>query len=318
MESDIKKLDKIFYCDYHKRVEEIKKSTNKLVHYTSASAGLKILQNKEIWMRRVSCMNDFSEVQHGKDLFIDLWKNTERDIIQKLTSLFGDNGDVFNEVMGELEDISEFDILRSYITCFSEHLESEDKYGRLSMWRGYGKGTGIALVLKKDIFYSEYDAIDITTSPVAYLNKDDIKDKFISLVTDLEENKQKIDFKNIQRDDLHDFLIEWLEILILSIKHPAFCEKKEWRVISFENAKGIKKDIIDLNGMPQPVQKIPLSEKLQTDGDEFSVNEILDHIIIGPTQYAIPIYQALVEELEKLNVENAKGKVIFSDIPYRG
>ena len=42
MESDIKKLDKIFYCDYHKRVEEIKKSTNKLVHYTSASAGLKI------------------------------------------------------------------------------------------------------------------------------------------------------------------------------------------------------------------------------------------------------------------------------------
>lgn len=323
MESDIKKLDKIFYCDYHKRVEEIKKSTNKLVHYTSASAGLKILQNKEIWMRRVSCMNDFSEVQHGKDLFIDLWKNTERDIIQKLTSLFGDNGDVFNEIMKKLDDISAFDILRSYITCFSEHPENEDKYGRLSMWRGYGKGTGIALVLKKDIFYSEYDAIDITTSPVAYLNKDDIKDKFISLVTDLEENKQKIDFKNIQRDDLHDFLIEWLEILILSIKHPAFCEEKEWRVISFEKAKGIKKDIIkkdiiDLNGMPQPVQKIPLSEKLQTDGDGFSVNEILDHIIIGPTQYAIPIYQALVEELEKLNVENAKGKVIFSDIPYRG
>ena len=101
MESDIEKLNKIFYCDYHKRMEELKKSTNKLVHYTSASAGLKILQNKEIWMRRVSCMNDFSEVQHGKDLFIDLWKNTERDIIQKLTSLFGDNGDVFNEVMGE-------------------------------------------------------------------------------------------------------------------------------------------------------------------------------------------------------------------------
>lgn len=318
MESDIEKLKKIFHCDYHKRMEELKKSTNKLVHYTSASAGLKILQNKEMWMRRVSCMNDFSEVQHGKDLFIDLWKNTEKDIVQKLTSLFGDNGDVFNEVMGELEKISAFNILHSYITCFSEHLESEDKYGRLSMWRGYGKGTGIALVLKKDIFYSEYDAIDITTSPVAYLNKDDIKDKFISLVTDLEENKQKIDFKNIQRDDLHDFLIEWLEILILSIKHPAFCEEKEWRVISFENAKGIKKDIIDLNGMPQPVQKIPLSEKLQTDGDEFSVNEILDHIIIGPTQYAIPIYQALVEELEKLNVENAKGKVIFSDIPYRG
>lgn len=318
MESDVEKLNKIFHCDYHKRMEELKKSTNKLVHYTSASAGLKILQNKEIWMRRVSCMNDFSEVQHGKDLFIDLWKNTEKDIVQKLTSLFGDNGDVFNEVIGELEKISAFNILHSYITCFSEHLESEDKYGRLSMWRGYGKGTGIALVLKKDIFCSDYDSLGVCTSPVAYLNKDDIKDKFISLVTDLEENKQKIDFKNIQRDDLHDFLIEWLEILILSIKHPAFCEEKEWRVISFERAKGIKKDIIDLNGMPQPIQKIPLSEKLQTDGDGFSVNEILDHIIIGPTQYAIPICQALIEELEKLNVKDAEKKVISSNIPYRG
>lgn len=137
-------------------------------------------------------------------------------------------------------------------------------------------------------------------------------------MTDLEENEQKIDFKNIQRDDLHDFLIEWLEILILSIKHPAFCEEKEWRVISFERAKGIKKDIIDLNGIPQPIQKIPLSEKLQTDGDGFSVNEILDHIIIGPTQYAIPIYQALVEELKKLNVKDAGEKVVSSDIPYRG
>lgn len=318
MESDIEKLKKIFHCDYHKRMEELKKSTNKLVHYTSASAGLKILQNKEMWMRRVSCMNDFSEVQHGKDLFIDLWKNTEKNIVQKLTSLFGDNGDVFNEVMGELEKISAFNILHSYITCFSEHLESEDKYGRLSMWRGYGKGTGIALVLKKDIFYSEYDEIDITTSPVAYLNEADIENKFDSLVENLERNKQEINFKNIPREDLDSFLRTWLEVLILSIKHPAFCEEKEWRVISFEKAKGIKKDIIDLNGMPQPVQKIPLSEKLQTDGDGFSVNEILDRIIIGPTQYAIPIYQALVEELEKLNVENAKGKVIFSDIPYRG
>lgn len=52
-----------------------------------------------------------------------------------------------------------------------------------------------------------------------------------------------------------ELLKRWLEVLILSIKHPAFCEEKEWRVISFEKAKGIKKDIIDLNGMPQPVQK---------------------------------------------------------------
>ena len=186
------------------------------------------------------------------------------------------------------------------------------------MWRGYGKGTGIALVLKKDIFYSEYDAIDITTSPVAYLNEADIENKFDSLVENLGRNKQEINFKNIPRKEIMELLKRWLEVLILSIKHPAFCEEKEWRVISFEKAKGIKKDIIDLNGMPQPVQKIPLSEKLQTDGDGFSVNEILDHIIIGPTQYAIPIYQALVEELEKLNVEDAKGKVIFSNIPYRG
>lgn len=108
-----------------------------------------------------------------------------------------------------------------------------------------------------------------------------------------------------------ELLKRWLKVLILSIKHPAFREEKEWRVISFEGAKGIKKDRIDLTGIPQPIQKIPLSEKLQTDGNGFSVNEILDHIIIGPTQYAIPIYQALVEELEKLNVKDAKKKLFL-------
>lgn len=47
----------------------------KLVHYTSASAGLSILQNKQLWMRNVLCMNDYndySEVNYPYQLFKEI------------------------------------------------------------------------------------------------------------------------------------------------------------------------------------------------------------------------------------------------------
>jgi hypothetical protein len=38
------------------------------VHYTSAEAALSILDTKRIWMRNVTCMPDFTEVQQGFNL----------------------------------------------------------------------------------------------------------------------------------------------------------------------------------------------------------------------------------------------------------
>lgn len=63
-------LSRIFSQNARRRMENLQNDSDlKLVHYTSASAGLSILQNKQLWMRNVLCMNDYSEVNYPYQLF---------------------------------------------------------------------------------------------------------------------------------------------------------------------------------------------------------------------------------------------------------
>ena len=109
----------------------------RLVHYTTAEAALNIIRTKRFWMRNTNCMSDFSEVQHGFDI---------------LNSFFADKAkkESFTEALDGCihgvasEAITAFDNSRrdirfnSYIACLSEHQDSEDSNGRLSMWRAFG------------------------------------------------------------------------------------------------------------------------------------------------------------------------------------
>ena len=63
--SDELQLIDIFYPYASRRRKEVREQGTRFVHYTNAEAAIAILQNKEIWMRLSSCMNDFSEVEHG-------------------------------------------------------------------------------------------------------------------------------------------------------------------------------------------------------------------------------------------------------------
>ena len=49
--------------------------------------------------------------------------------------------------------------LNTYITCVSEHQDSEDKHGRLSMWRAFGGGTGTRV----GIVFEEDSVLDVVT-----------------------------------------------------------------------------------------------------------------------------------------------------------
>ena len=43
----------------------------RFVHYTSAEAALRIIQNKRIWMRNVTAMSDYSEVPTIRKAFVE-------------------------------------------------------------------------------------------------------------------------------------------------------------------------------------------------------------------------------------------------------
>ena len=141
----------------------------RFVHYTGAEAAFGILENKCIWMRNVSCMNDFMEVNYGVALLKSAYDGLHGVRLRALLE------SVHEGICEEIEDL--FDgwsprfTKQCLILCVSEHKSKhdEDLFGRLSMWRAYGAQTRVALVLNKKAFLSPTDAFNAYTSPVAYL-----------------------------------------------------------------------------------------------------------------------------------------------------
>lgn len=58
-------MRRMFLPCHAKIIDGLPKEDRLFVHYTSAENGINIIKNKEIWLRNVRCMNDFSEVEHG-------------------------------------------------------------------------------------------------------------------------------------------------------------------------------------------------------------------------------------------------------------
>lgn len=313
------KLIEIFFPNYVKRCKMIIGSKKNFAYYTTAETGLSILKNKEIWMRNVTCMNDYQEISYGIDLVEQLFKSAK---YSEFANALGEK-DICERVKKRVLNESKDWKYNTYITCISEHEESEDNFGRLSMWRAYGGNTGIAVILKNNIFLSNYNSFDIYTSPVEYLNNKKFHEKFDEIIMNIHREKEFLEnvLNSCDNNLLEDFILDLIRSAILSIKHPGFSEEKEWRIIYKKNSTNLKKlkySTCSINGIPQLVYKIPLTYKKVSDTFGISINEVLEKIIIGPTQHAEVIAEALKIELKNANVDNIEEKIICSDIPYRG
>lgn len=306
-------INRVFFPFYWDRVDNLTSTSKRLVHYTSASAALSILQKKKIWMRNVSVMNDYQEVKYGAEQFKNLRTSPQFDDFK---AAFGDKADAFVKAFDfAIAQFPEWE-QSTYISCLSEHENDEDELGRLSMWRGYGKGAGLAIVLRPNIFVSDFDVFHISTSPVEYMTHSDFKNGINRLIHNIKDAHDIIAV--ISGNDLQYRIENLIKFAVLSMKHPGFKEEKEWRIIADINeVSEMNQAIIDVNGVPQRILMIPLSDKMEDGKDGFSINKNLDRIIIGPTPYPTVIKEAIVEELKKCNVEHPEKKVFVSDIPYR-
>lgn len=310
------KIRQVFFAREFAHVEGF---SGKLVHYTSADAAISILENKKMWMRNVTCMNDWKEVRYGLELLRNILGQEKVDPIEaalgkkailwhKIKSTFLNNGFVLT--------------YRTYITCFSQLDIKEENTGQLSMWRGYGNNAGVAIVVKTDKFKSDFDRFNLFSLPVEYWTEEELRNYIGQLAENMKENQNFI-------MELSDELLQniFAQILIsgaVALKHPGFKEEKEWRIISIDgivynsSAKALHEDIRTVKGIPQIIKYIPLTDKSESDEEGFSISENLDHIIIGPTSYGKVIKDALVKVLRKQHVSDADQRIIFSEIPYRG
>jgi hypothetical protein len=81
-------LYEIFFPYAHERARAAKEKNRRFVHYSSADAAIKMITNREVWMRKAKCMNDFSEIEYGMRCLVAAIQSVEgkrlRTVLERL------------------------------------------------------------------------------------------------------------------------------------------------------------------------------------------------------------------------------------------
>lgn len=315
-ESIIDEAFPIFFAHIINRQNNIRENNRRMVHYTRAETFLSLIRNREIWLRNTKCMNDFEEVEFGIRKIIEYFGGDMASNFWELleTTHPGSGGEIKSRFDGWLHDLK----AETYITCVSEHLSEEDKLGRLSMWRAYGGGAGVALIINPGVMLRESDSLAAYSYPVFYFNEIEACGAFKAFTDRLIAEKEIIG--KLKLEELVHYVFEVLQSYAFCLKHPGFKEEREWRVVfrpNYENSQYIKGSVVSINGIPQKIYKLPLENIPEEGLHGMSINELLEHVIIGPCDHPFVIKSALVEELSACGVEDAFNKISISDIPLR-
>ena len=103
-------------------------------------------------------------------------------------------------------------------------------------------------------------------------------------------------------------------------KHPGFAEEQEWRLVYLPRmgeSSVLEKSVDVIQGVPQTVYRIPLKDRPEDGLVGIEIPRLLERVIIGPSNFPWPLYEAFVAELKDAGVENADRKVVISDILLR-
>ncbi len=311
------KFGQIFMPSSGQRIEKLIASNGRLAHYTTAENALNILTSRSIWLRNANVMNDFSEVRLGHSR-LQAYFQDDRKRHRFAQAFDGIDTNVLPNALKMYDQWWANIQMNSFLSCFSQHDASEDSYGRLSMWRAFGKNvSGVAIVIKCPEKYSALP-LKVMLRPVMYLDKTDTLDKELQqVITNVEANYTFLN--SVDPETVVVALYQMLHLTVVTVKHQGFHEEREWRLCYFP--KHSKSDHVtevttSINGIPQVVHKLefknrpPLITKIE-------IPELLDRVIIGPSQYAVAIAQSLSNALAEAGVEKPDDKVFISDIPIR-
>jgi len=314
MDAEGKKLLEIFQPALSANINDARNEDFKLALYTKASTAHDILLKQQAWLRNCLCMNDYSEIQHGMKCLSEAYKKHR----EKLKEILED---ISPEIIGEIEEgfNNSYAPLRlnTHIICVSEHSLTNDKDGRLSMWRAYGGDHPVAIILNTEPFSADTNKFGAYAYRVDYKDTDNFVKDFGDYCLRVDEQKEFL--KQCPKESVTNHIYSAFINMAICTKHPGFQEEQEWRVIY--NPKLMKSDYIfseieSVDGVPQEIFKIKL-EKINKENIDLSISSFINKIIIGPSNHAVVMQQSFIKLLKRAGCTNAETKVYCSKIPFQ-
>lgn len=313
------KIAEIFYPYSMEKFLNIQEKEKKFVYYTSAESALKIIQSKEFWMRKTSCMNDYTEVQHGLECLVVSYKDDGKGVGEQFRLAINSIFPGISQEIEKLFDGWEFSLsTNSFIACVSEHHRKEDVLGRLSMWRAYAGSSGVAIVMNNEALLQPSDALGAYSFPVAYFEKDQFKIQIEKLAQNISAHADFV--KSLGRENVKGYIFQAFKTAVLCTKHPGFDEELEWRVVhtpDLNPSTRLIKAVETIGGVPQPIYKVPLVDIPEENLVGIEIPELIHHIIIGPTDYPAAMADAFKFALTEAGATDVDNKVVVSSIPLR-
>lgn len=317
-ELDYQRIVSILLPSATEAEERVRDAGTRFVHYTSAQAAMEILKTRSIWMRNATCMNDYNEMRYGLYCLVEAFKTDAGKAFN--SALHSCHPGLAEELDAKFTEAAPWLLNHTYLTCVSEHSDDEELYGRLSMWRAYGSTTGVALIFNNGPFLRPSNALTIYSAPVAYIDAAGWQGQVQQIANLIEENREFL--ASVPRAELLDLAFRSMVFAVVSSKHEGFKEEREWRVVHFPPLwpappERIPLDQVALGGVPQPIFKIPFVDYPEEGFYGATIPDLINRIIIGPSQYPVAIQTAFAQILSAAGVENSMDRVHCSNVTLR-
>ena len=257
-----------------------------LYHYASLDAFKGIIENRLLWATHIAYMNDTSEQEL-------MWELVRRRVDERLQVAKKRKRP---RIAGWKRELDKREKTVLYVSCFSE-----DGGDRLSQWRGYSAGGGVCIGFRKSAL-EQFCAQQRSVSNVISLHKV----RYISPDGD-EWTNQQIDslIDRSGSESQREIFPDLVSHIGARLKHKAFAEENEWRLLMQRAAGKLKHRI--RGSLLTPYIELELGDALA---------ELLQTIIVGPSNHKEQTAKAIKGMLYQHGL--ASGEVKCSDIPYRG
>ncbi|WGG48884.1 DUF2971 domain-containing protein [Rugamonas sp. DEMB1] len=268
-----------------------------LYHYTSISALEGIASNRTVWASHIYYLNDSAELIHAREVLREMLET--KILIDGAENSQNDFAICFEDWLRNL-----FSSKPHNIFVFSMSQEQS----LLSQWRSYtphGKGVSVAFTPSRVATIATTNEFRLgqciydTASHHALLG---------ALIVELRSRFECAEPATSENYNIHfeKYVSDILQVLSL-IKHKAFEEEKEWRLISSLLPDASQK--IDFRQGEGAAMLVPYT-KLELGNDDW----IFDNVTVGPTPHEALASSALLGFLHKHKVCRAVGS---GNLPFR-